>query len=456
MIELRNVSVSVPRGHTPASTILRDITLSIGDGEWVMLAGPNGSGKTTLLKTIARLLPPRTGDMVMNGIGAPGTIALLLQEPDNQFVASSVRNELLLSLPRSAGESERRERLDQAIDQFSLLDLDRNPHRLSGGEKQRLALATVWLSEPRLLLLDEPTSYLDAVETARCVRFVEELNRDGVTVVWATPTAAGLPSGRRLVYLDRGRLEFDGPAERFHRDHEGDRLADAPRASAPRATASDPGGPVAVLQSVGFAYEDRAVFDDLSLEVREGDTLTVAGHNGAGKSTLLGLLGGVLEPTRGRVLRKYRRNVESGTQNVFFLFQNPERLFFAETVFEEIAFGLKALKIPKSEAAARVDDALARVGLPPGDFRDRMPFSLSLGEMRRLAFAITLALDPRLVLLDEPASCLDALGWTVLLDLLEHFQRRGRTLVVASHDVARLARATSRVIELPPPGARAL
>ncbi len=452
MIELRNVSVSLPHGRAHASTILHDINLSIGSGDWVTIAGPNGSGKTTLLKTIAGLLAVSTGEVTMNGVGGPGTVALLLQEPDNQFVASSVRNELILSLPHQAGESERRERLARAIEQFSLAALlDRNPHRLSGGEKQRLACATVWMSNPRLLLLDEPTSYLDTVERERCMRFVEDLNRDGVAVVWATPAANDAPGGRRLVYINHGRLEFDGTRDDFGRWHGNDGAADTVPAG-PRQRAAALGDPVAIVDSVYFAYDDRPVFNGLSMELREGECVTVTGRNGTGKSTLLGLLGGVLEPSRGQIHRTYRRSVEHGRQNTFLLFQNPERLFFAETVFEEIAFGLKALKIPKHEISSRVDESLTRVGLPSRDFRDRMPFSLSFGEMRRVSFAMTLALDPRFLLLDEPASCLDASGWAVLYDLLAHLRGMGRTVVLASHDGARFAHSADRLIELLPGG----
>jgi energy-coupling factor transport system ATP-binding protein len=449
MIELRNVSVSPPHGRAQPSTILDDIHLSIAAGEWVTLAGPNGSGKTTLLKTIAGLVTTRTGEVTLNGVGAPGTIGLLLQEPDNQFVASSVRSELALSLPREAAELERRERLGWAIDQFSLSEfLDRNPHRLSGGEKQRLAFATVWLSSPRMILLDEPTSYLDDVERERCLQFVGDLHRAGVAVVWATPTTAGLPGDRRLVYLEGGRITYDGAAGEFHqKEEDGEDVAPSagPRSPTPRL-----GGAVVALRSVDFGYDDRPVFTDLSMELREGESAIVAGRNGAGKSTLLGLLGGVLKPSRGRIDRMYRRSVESGRQNVFFLFQNPERLFFAETVSEEIAFGLKALKIPAKEMARRIDQALAHVGLPPEHFRERMPFTLSLGEMRRLAFAITLSLDPRFLLMDEPGSCLDAAGWAVLRRVLEQFRREERAVVVATHDRARFSRVMDRVIELPP------
>jgi energy-coupling factor transport system ATP-binding protein len=406
-----------------------------------------------LLKTIAGLLPVDAGQLVGKDEGDPNPrTALLLQEPDNQFVASSVRNELLLSLPPEMSREDRDKRLSRAVEQFSLGEfLDRNPHRLSGGEKQRVAFATVWLSDPRLLLLDEPTSYLDNVQSERCLRFVEDLNKTGVSVVWATPFVNGLPNGRRLVYIDDGRLRFDGAAGSFDVvgagiDRPTVQVEQAPRRTGPPDDGTAPS--VVVMRSVSFTYDQRPLFEEFSMDLREGEFVAISGRNGSGKSTLLGLLSGVHKPTAGELVRLYEKAVGSGQQNTFYLFQNPERLFFAETAYEEIAFGLKALKIPKSEVSDRVASALTRVGLAPANFEGRMPFSLSFGEMRRLAFAIALALEPRFLLLDEPGSCLDPSGYSILYDLLHHFKDKRCTVALASHDVDMFAHVIDRVIEL--------
>jgi energy-coupling factor transport system ATP-binding protein len=450
MIKLRNITVSLPHGSANPATILNGISLSVEAGEWVVLTGPNGSGKTTLLMTIAGLVPAAAGEVLTEGAAGEGTaVGLLLQEPDNQFVASSVRNELVLSLPPSLEERARAERLSQAVEQFSLRPfLNRNPHHLSGGEKQRLAFATVWLANPRLLLLDEPTSYLDALERERLVRFVEGLNGDGITVVWAAPFADGSTAARRVIRLEGGRVRYDGPAADYAGGgHDGG--APERRVLGRSVTPRLLEGPSAVaVRGVSFGYEDRPVFVNLSMEVRRGECVALWGRNGSGKSTLLGLMSGVFEPAAGDIRRLYPRAVDKGRQNLFYLFQNPERLFFAESVFEEIAFGLKSLETDPERIERRVDEVLDRVGLPPRKFRDRMPFSLSFGEMRRLAFAIVLALDPLFLLMDEPASCLDADGVAVLLELIEHFRDKGHTVVIASHDVDMFSHIVDRVIEL--------
>jgi len=491
MIHLDDITVSLPPGHPRAKTVLQGIKLTIEDGEWIAVTGPNGSGKSTLLKTIAGVCPVSSGRRrvaarAMGSIDAePGAertagpigcepkgtraavagksrsassgIGLLLQEPDNQFVSSSVRNELLLSVELSLGVEERARRFAEAVERFSLAALlDRNPHRISGGEKQRLALATVWLADPGVILLDEPVSYLDPEERERCVAFVRELNRRGATVVWATPGGDDLREATRVVYLEDGRVRFDGPVKKFEEEarvKEFDVLS--PGAGELPVTAGRrpaPGDAVVSMRSLSFSYDGAEVIRAANGVVRAGEVIGVAGNNGAGKSTLLSIMAGVLEPSRGTIERKYARAVEKQSgqaeQCVFYLFQSPERLFFAESVLEEVAFGLTSLGVPRREIDERAAEALMRVGLDPGLFLDRSPFSLSLGEMRRLAFAITFALSPKLLFLDEPTSCLDRAGRGVLADLVDALRSRGGTVVVASHDVPYLRAATDRVLTI--------
>ena len=171
-VTLTNVTVELPTHSPDSRKIIDDVSLSIASGEWLALTGANGSGKTTLLHTLAGLHVPSAGTVGWDRPARQHT-ALLLQEPDNQFVTTSVRHELALSIQhgeRDGSEGAPGARsVEAAVDRFGLSAfLDRNPHRLSGGEKQRLALATVWLQNPRLLLLDEPTAYLDAASAALC------------------------------------------------------------------------------------------------------------------------------------------------------------------------------------------------------------------------------------------------------------------------------------------------
>jgi energy-coupling factor transport system ATP-binding protein len=472
MIELTEISISLPDGTGYRKQILKNFSLKVERGDWVAIVGPNGSGKTTLLKVIARLLPPSSGTLSVDTLAHAGagaaprtTTGLMLQEPDNQFVAGTVRNELQLSVAPLASPGERRHRIDEAVERFSLERfLDRNPHRLSGGEKQRLAMATVWLSDPAVLLLDEPTSYLDDRRMA-CVEFIRELNAQGVTIIWATPGGDDVLAARRVVYIDGGELKFEGnPSQLFDaagRD-QFDCLFPSKHRQLVRATGSENrvNGPsrgitgdeataaVLRMESASFAYEDDEILHDITLSVRAGDGMGVTGLNGSGKSTLLCAMSGILQPKTGQIFRLYKKAVEKGEQKIFHLFQNPERLFFAESVFEEVAFGLKSLGLDKRELPMRVTQSLSHVGLSPDGFLHRSPFSLSFGEMRRLAFAMALALKPMLLVLDEPASCLDAAGCSVLAELIGRLREGGSTVVIASSVLAGIPPGSNRRITL--------
>lgn len=440
MITLDNVSVSLPPKDPEPVPILKDICLEIESGEWIALVGDNGSGKTTLLKTIAGLLPISKGAL---DIGAdPPRMSLLLQEPDNQFVATSVENELILSVPGDVEPVQRVARIEAATERFALIRfLERNPHELSGGEKQRLALATVWLAQPSVMLLDEPTAYLDAHERARCHAFVGELHAQGVTILFAAPDIENTGRATRVIQLDRGAVRFDGAPGDYER---ATRVDPVVTTRSERST----GSVIVSMHDVSFGYTNDRVIESISLDVREGECVGVTGRNGSGKSTLLKLLSGVLQPDGGRIERAYKKPVEDGTQNAFHLFQSPERLFFAEHVFEEIAFGLRSLGVPDVDRRDRVAAALTSVDLDPDTFMERSPFSLSFGEMRRLAFALVIALRPRLVLLDEPASCLDAAGRDTLATMIDRLANEGAAVVIASHETRTVDRVTDRWLTL--------
>ena len=183
------------------------------------------------------------------------------------------------------------------------------------------------------------------------------------------------------------------------------------------------------------------MLEDLDLTVHAGESVGISGRNGSGKSTLLLLAGGALAASSGRIERTVKEH------GVLYLPQSPERLFFAETVMEEIGFGLERRGVPAEAARARAEEALNRVGLEAASFAPRSPFELSFGEMRRVAFAIASALDPELLLLDEPASCLDASGKSLLAGLVDDAAARGAAVMIASHEPAARLNA-DRVLNL--------
>lgn len=419
-------------------TILDHIDLTLRRGEWTAVVGPNGAGKSTLLSVLAGLRTPDAGTVSYDD-GGPPRVGMLLQEPDNQLVTSSVYHELELSLPPGHDRDDAHARITRASRR---LDLDalwrRNPHELSGGEKQRLALATVWLHEPGVVLLDEPTAFLDEGSARRCAEFIAEMHAGGAAVVWVGPgeasdaSDANLERADTVVCLERGRVGFHGAVDAYRR-WPGRAAFEFP-ATPERDGRGGVGSAVVELEGVSFAYDDREVLSGIDLAIGEGECLGVSGRNGTGKSTLLLLAAGVLDPRAGRLTRRFERITSRGNQHVFYLPQSPERMFFAETVLEELAFGLRRLGLSAVDARQRAATALADVGLDPERVLRQQPFDLSYGEMRRVAFAVAGALEPALLLLDEPTACLDPRGVALFYDLIDAHRAAGTTVVVASHD----------------------
>jgi energy-coupling factor transport system ATP-binding protein len=495
MIFLRDVTVLYTGRASRQNTALDQYSDVIESGEWVAVTGGNGSGKTTLLHAVAGLIEPAAGTIEYASGSRPRT-ALMLQDPDNQFVTTSGQSELALSPPPGGSAETAARRIAEAVERFELTDfVDRNPHRLSGGEKQRLALATVWLQDPEVLLLDEPSAYLDAATSDLCREFVAGLHRRGVTVLWATPGGEELAAADRVVCLDSGRRVFSGPADKLYdwsRDSgielvkpplwevadalsvfvrppagAGDsktgfvtsagalaaRVAEvaevAARVDTPpgiaESVAPADAQPVVQLRSAEFGYGELSVLRDINTCVNPGDCVGISGNNGAGKSTLLGLLAGNLKPTGGKRDAAFERVSADGRQNVFYLFQFPEQLFFAETVAEELKFGLERLGLAPESRDRRSRDALARVGLGPDLFLGREPLTVSPGEMRRVAFAVAVSLEPTLLLLDEPNSCLDPAGTRALGEIVRDRKKNGATTVIASHDLSFLVEYCDRV-----------
>jgi len=432
VLKLRDATVVFDGARHPA---LDRVSLHIRPASWTAIAGANGSGKSTLLGALAGVVPLRHGMLERTGATRA---ALLHQDADNQLVATSVRHELALSVPLEVASDTRASRIDAAVERFDLARLlDRNPHRLSGGEKQRLACASVWLEAPDVLLLDEPLAFLDADARARVVAFVRELHAGGAAVVWATP-GEDATLAQDVVYLQNGRVVAR------------DVVAEAPDAAslaearAPGTARSHASGVVLCAEHASFAYAERTVLESIDLEVAKGECVGVVGKNAAGKSTLLVMLGGAVEPRAGRVVRTLS---EGG---VLYLPQTPERMFFAETVREEIAFGTKRARrgIDDARVVEISRDSLRAVGLDPAETMGRSPFQLSFGEMRRVAFAIAHALAPELLLLDEPASCLDRAGRVALAALVRSRLDAGAAVVLASHDPAHLDGLCDRVLTL--------
>jgi energy-coupling factor transport system ATP-binding protein len=432
MIRLEGVSYSYPDSPTPA---LREIDLTVSEGQWLLLAGPSGGGKSTLLYLLNGLIPhvlngERCGTVLVDGL-VPADVPLrklsrrvgtVFQNAESQLFMLRVHEDVAfgcenLGLP----PTETCRRVQQALRRFSLEELkDREVFNLSGGQKQRLAIAGAFAMGCHTLLLDEPTSDLDEQSRAELLAVLGDLHQAGHTIIMTEHRLEGLERlVDRVVTLEKGRIVADGVFP----------LAKPlPRRVAMRK--AEDAAPLVELQNVTFAYPGKKpTLEQLSLGLQAGEVTAIVGHNGSGKTTLLKLLCGLLKASAGGVAIAgvERPTVSALVGKVGFLFQNPDEQLFADTVIEEIAFGPKNLGLPVD-----VDRYLDRLNL--SQYRCEHPSGLSRGERQRLAAATVLAMRPQLILLDEPTTGLDRQSWIALMEfVVEEAGNCGACVVFSTH-----------------------
>jgi len=367
-----------------------------------------------------------------------GTVATLFQDPEDQVVFGGVEAEVAFGIENagaSPGEIEGRVRgALEAVDAEHLLG--RQVAELSGGELQRICLASTLALEPSLILLDEPTSQLDADGARELIALVRRLARERGTAVVLSEQRAALSLGvfDRAVYLERGSIVFDGSAgdmERWLRTQRRTFLGELE----PRRPTQPCGKPLCRLDGIGFAYGDGPpVLARARLALHRGEIVGLIGPNGSGKTTLAKIAAGLLDPDAGAVERDGR---------TAYLSQDPGRYLARERCDEEVALGARG----SPGAAAR---ALEAVGL--AGYEGRHPRDLSSGERERLALAAVLATEPDVLVLDEPTRGVDPEARSRLARLLRT-QAPGRATLLVTHDLDLVAAVADRVVSLDPEGA---
>jgi energy-coupling factor transport system ATP-binding protein len=487
--------------------VFHSLNLTVRPGERVAVLGPSEAGKSTLALCLQGLIPRLIkgefrGRIEVDGVltatcrprQLAGRVGILLQDFEAQLFSTRVDQEVAfgpenLGLPRE--ELQRRVAECLALVGLAGLD-DREPATLSGGEKQLLALAAVLSLEPKLLVLDEPTTDLDPVRVEELLATLDRLSRTrDFTLVFLGEDLRLARFCSRIVLLARGKILADGPPEMILREVERLRglglnppelpalfhdlgqatlpltLAEAvdqsrglgwagpPCADAavpPSLTGGDPKaggrgrppheGEILALRRISFAYPDGPpVVQDFSLAFRERELTAILGPNGSGKTTVLKLLRGLLTPQAGEVWQPPDENFRVG-----YVFQNPDYQLFAEEVWEEVAFGVRLLGLPPPEVERRVTTALTRVHLLDRARDD--PFSLTKGQRQRLAVAGVLALAPRVIILDEPTTGLDHREQRDLLGLARELHAQGHTVIMVTHSMWAAATYARRLVVL--------
>jgi len=518
-LRIDGLAVRYPGKKAPS---LEGVTLEVGRGERLGVAGRTGAGKSTLALAAAGFIPRVVrarldGRVVIDGVETAtaaadallGRVGIVFATPANQLSASklTVREELAFGLENlGIPRSEMDPRIDGTLERLGIAHLaDREPFALSGGEQQRVAIASIVAMGTTVLVLDEPTAQLDPAGTAAVADLLGELADAGAAILCAEHDPSVLGRMDRCLVLDRGRvIALDAPGAALALAAEVAsltpptlvRLAEAAsldlarafderavaaglrawaeaggaaRDHAAAATAStaalDPGAPPLPGPSWTPARERapvRVAVDGVvhrypggveavrgvSLAIEPGEAVAILGQNGSGKTTLVKHLNGLLRPDEGRVLLDGvptdGRSVADLARTVGFVFQNPDDQLFERSVEREVAFGPRNLGIATADLANLVAGSLAAVGLL--EERTTNPYDLDLSRRKLVAMAGILAMDPAVLVLDEPTTGQDVDGVERVGAIVEAFRAAGRSVVTITHDMEFAARHSTRIV----------
>ncbi len=478
---------------------LREIDLTLAPGEMVGIMGASGAGKSTLVKCLNRLIPNfEDGDFrgIVRIAGrviedtpvcdlAP-IVGMVFQDFEAQLFSTNAGLEVAFAMQQiGMPREEIVARIGPALEAVGLAGFEkRDPTSLSGGEKQRLAIAAVLALRPRVIIFDEPTTDLDPEGRAEVLALIHSLRGQGLSLVVIEHEAEALRDCDRILLMRAGAIIAQGsPAEvlgqRELLEECGVRPPDLDRGLAqlgiaeyastvdsaeelvraslkidpirtPLASkAESPDTPPLVeARQVSFAYQGPRVLDGVDLAIRPGDFVAIVGQNGSGKTTLAKHLVGLLRPTSGSILLSGKDRLslspaETAAQ-VGYVFQNPDHQIFAATVEDEVAFGPRNFGLDAAEIEQRVSEVLHAVKLEEARARD--PFLLSKGERQRLAVASILALRPNLLILDEPTTGLDYREQRRLMGLIRELNESGIAIVIITHTPWLVAEYARRVV----------
>lgn len=490
ILQIDNLSFQYPDTEKKA---LDGVSFSVRAGEFVVICGESGCGKTTLLKMLKRELSPhgeKSGSILYGGVEqaalddrtAACEIGYVLQNPENQVVTDKVWHELAFGLESLGYPTEIiRRRVSEMASYFGIQTWFRKKtNELSGGQKQMLNLASIMVMQPKVLILDEPTSQLDPIAAADFIGTLQKLNRElGLTILLVEHRLEEVfPIADRVMMMEQGHiLLYDRPEavgtqlRNIRADHH--MLAGLP--SAVRifnALDVDAPCPLTVkdgrdflsrhfgnavdhldlppyvhreqvaleMKNAWFRYERDLpdVLRGVTFSVYEGETFCILGGNGTGKTTTLSVLAGLNKAYRGKVMiggkkiAEYKGNALY-RHNVALLPQNPQTVFLKKTVREDFREICKVMEYDKEEQASLIEAVAGRLGIAP--LLDKHPYDLSGGEQQKAALAKMLLLKPKILLLDEPTKGIDAHSKENLSGILKELKAEGITIVIVTHDV---------------------
>lgn len=502
VIEFQNFSFQY---YSQAEPTLKNINLTIYEGEKVLICGPSGSGKSTIGHCINGLIPHSYKGEISGSLNIMGKdastlniferskmVGTVLQDTDGQFIALTVGEDIAFSLENDCIPQE--DMFEIVQDVARLVDMDhylkQSVHHLSGGQMQRVAVAGVLVNDVEILLFDEPLASLDPATGQHVVGLIDRLQKEmkkTVIIIEHRLEDVLTHPVDRIIVVDHGEIIADmephqllasnlltkvgireplyikaakyagcritkemqpGHIDTFHVDACKEQLIQWFRET----TLSGPvktNEPILELKNISFQYENGAFsLKDVSLSFQKGEMVSIIGKNGAGKSTLSKLICGFERPNSGKIY--YAGNDVTGdtiaerSKRVGMVLQNPNHMISKHMIFDEVAFGLELRGVPEKERTERVLETLKICGLYP--FRNWPISALSYGQKKRVTIASILALEPEVIILDEPTAGQDLRHYTEIMEFLVSLNKKGKTILMVTHDMHLMLEYTPRAI----------
>ncbi|MEW6095385.1 MAG: ABC transporter ATP-binding protein [bacterium] len=490
------------------SNALSKMNLEVNEGELVVLMGKSRAGKSTLCRVLNALIPTFYNGIfygtveILNELTfgkkvfeVAKDVGMVFQDFESQLFSTNVELECAFGPENFCiSRDEIINRMKESLLKVGLIGFEkRNPTTLSGGEKQRLAIASILTMKPKILLMDEPTTDLDPLGKSEIFAVCELLKEDGVTLLLVEHEIELAYYADKIILMDQGEMVLEGAPDEVLRkvrlmERCGIRPPQIPRLFQElkykkklpltpqeayqifkQQNWQIPEGrynvlkwrdgkrmekyqdPVIEIANLEFNYPDgKKVLEEIDLTIRQGEFVAILGQNGSGKTTLVKHFNGLLKPTKGNVLvsgiNTRRRKVSDMAKEVGFIFQNPDCQIFEHTIFDEVAFGPRNLGISEKEVSRRVYDALTAVQLEAYEKDD--PFALTKGEKQKLAVASILACTPKILILDEPTTGLDYHEIISIMNLLAELNERGHTIIIITHSMWVAVEYAHRIIVL--------
>ena len=477
---------------------LKNINLTIYQGEKVLIVGPSGSGKSTLGQCLNGIIPNIYKGQVEGQLKIQGQdrfsdsiydksnlVSTVLQDTDGQFIGLSVAEDLAFALENDMIElSIMKEKVQYWAEKLELANfLQHRPQDLSGGQKQRVSLAGVLIDESPILLFDEPLANLDPKIGQDTIDMIDQIHKEaGTTTIIIEHRLEDVlyRSVDRLILVNDGRILFEGHPDQLLQTtllnengireplylttlrqlglelNQMDYLSDLGKLDVPALPFSKEVNtevdykavsPLFSVENISFSYGNRPVLKNISLQFSKGERIAIVGKNGAGKSTLAKALCQFIQTDGNYIWQEEdikADSIKERAERIGYVLQNPNQMISETMIFDEVALGLRLRGVSEEEIEERVLSVLKTCGLY--EFRKWPISALSFGQKKRVTIASILVLGPEIILLDEPTAGQDQRNYTEIMNFLDELNQQGHTIIMITHDMQLMLDYSDRAI----------